>query len=62
MIQVRTASSATYYAFAEAAQDSLKGTGYLMYDALRYYIAEACGSEVPATYEQPQGRVAIAIE
>ena len=52
----------TYYAFAEAAQDSLKGTGYLMYDALRYYIAEACGGEVPATYEQPQGRIAIAVE
>lgn len=47
----------TYYAFAEAAQGTLKGTGYLMSDAMRYFLVEACGGEVPQEYAEQQNRI-----
>ena len=49
----------TYYVFAETAQTTMKSTGYLMQDALRYYLEEACGGEVGNQYAEPQGRIKI---
>lgn len=49
----------TYYVFAEAAQKTMKGTGYLVSDAVRYYIVEACNGTVSKEYEKPQGRITV---
>ncbi len=49
----------TYHVFAEAAQETMKGTGYVVSDAVRYYLAEACMGEVSQEYAEPQGRITI---
>lgn len=52
----------TYYVFAEAAQETMKGTGYLLCDALRYYLAEECQGQVSPEYTKSQGRIAMIVE
>ncbi|MDO4798663.1 MAG: 5'-nucleotidase C-terminal domain-containing protein [Coriobacteriales bacterium] len=49
----------TYYVFAESAQDTMEGTGYLMADVLRYYLEDACKGEMPEEYREAQGRITI---
>ena len=51
----------TYYVFSEAAQSSMTGIGYLVSDALRYFLAEACGGVVPEGYREPQGRIEVVV-
>ena len=49
----------TYYCFAEAAQKSYSSTGYLVYEALRYYLEDECEGIVPDAYAQPQNRITV---
>lgn len=49
----------TYYVFSEAAKDTLKGTSYIIHEALKYYLIQACLGTVPTEYARPQGRITI---
>lgn len=49
----------TYYVFAEAAQKTMKSTGYLCYDVLEYYLKDPCAGEVPQEYAEPQARITV---
>lgn len=45
-----------YYAFAESASTSYRSIGYLDYQALQFYLEEACGGVVPDAYADPMGQ------
>lgn len=49
----------TYYCFAEAAQKSYRSAGYLVYEALQYYLEDECGGIIPDAYAQSQNRIAV---
>ena len=49
----------TYYCFAEAAHKSQQSTGYVVFEALKYYLTDGCGGAVPDVYAQPQGRITV---
>ena len=50
----------TYHVLAELSQ-SMQPTGYMVFQAMRYYLADECGGEVPEVYAEPQERIKIAI-
>lgn len=49
----------TYYVMAKAADKTMKGTDCIISDSVQSYLQETCAGEVPATYEQIQGRITI---
>jgi len=49
----------TYYCFAEAAQKSYRSTGYLVLEALQYYLEDECEGVIPDAYAQPQNRITV---
>ena len=49
----------TYYCFAEAGHASFRSTGYLVYQALQYYLEDECGGTVPDAYAQSQNRSTV---
>ena len=47
----------TYYCFAEAANESYRGIGYVDYQAIRHFLKDELGGTVPDKYAEPQGRI-----
>ena len=49
----------TYYCLAEAAQQSFQSSGYVVFEAMDYYLTDECAGAVPDAYAEPQGRITI---
>ena len=49
----------TYYAFAEAGDQTQEYIGYVDYQAFQYYLEDELGGTVPDSYAEPQGRITV---